>query len=229
MSKLPPLEYGHAEPTRKWYAVDIRAMAIIAISTAAILAMAMVLLESRMSTAVEQAHRIRCSSNLRQIAQAIQLYAFDNQGLFPPDARTLKATQQISFDCFICDSTADTAAKSLDELAVVGHLSYIYAGADFTTHSAPKCIVALDDPANHNLEGGNVLFADGHVEFLNLPTIQHILNELSAGRNPPSTLTPTLSQSAAEKDYQTNWKSRMPQLKTGVWRIPTIQPTTDPQ
>ena len=74
------------------------------------------------------------------------------------------------------------------------------------------------------IASGNVLFADGHVEFLNLPTIQHILNELNTGHNPPSSLTPTLSQAAAEKDYQTNWKPRMPQLKSGVWHIPTTQP-----
>ena len=47
-------------------------------------------------------------------------------------------------------------------------------------------------------------------------------NDLAMGKNPPSAST-TLSDSAAKKDYEKNWKSRMPQLKSGVWMIPTTQ------
>ncbi len=171
-----------------------------------------------------QANQIKCASNLRQIGQGIQLYAQANLGFFPPDLQTLAATQPLGLSVMICPSTSDQTPANIGAISAAGRCSYIYVGANLTSKADPSCILALEDPANHNLEGGNILFADGHVEFFVLPEFQFFLNELNAGRNPPSTQTPALSKAAAEQDYQKNWKSRMPQLKSGVWRIPTTQP-----
>ena len=172
----------------------------------------------------------RCRDRLGMIGQVTWLYAGDHQTSFPPDLQTLArygeslGVDRLLRNAMVCPVSSDSKPHSAASISDPGRCSYIYVGADLSTRSNPKCIVALDDPANHKLEGGNVLFADLHVDYFDLPTIQLILNNLNAGHNPPTTLTPTLSQSAAEKDYQTNWKPRMPQLKSGVWHIPTTQP-----
>ena len=231
MGERPVLDYGRPEPKRRPLRTSWLLKVLGMILAAYVLIGIAVLIVDQL--AMRQIHdrsgQVHCASNLRQIGQAIQLYTPDNQGLFPPDLQTIARTQQIGLECFVCPSSKDSRANDIKELNTPSRCSYVYVDSGFSVHSRPDCIVTLEDPANHNLEGGNVLFADYHVEFLDFPTIQHILNELNAGRNPPSTLTPTLSQAAAEKDYQTNWKPRMPQLKSGVWHIPTTQGSATPK
>ncbi len=226
MDERPVLDYGRPERRNGTNVPLPIALAIIAVATVLLW---VVIGPGGHSHSREKANQIKCASNLRQIGQSMQLYAQDNGGLFPPNLQTLAGTQPIGLDAMVCPSSPDTKPPNTASIGSPSGCSYIYVGADLTSKADPDCILALEDPDNHGLTGGNVLFADGHVEFLDLPAIQLILLQLNAGRNPPASLTPTLSQAAAEQDYQTNWKSRMPQLKSGVWRIPTTQPSTTPQ
>jgi len=100
--------------------------------------------------------------------------------------------------------------------------AYIYVGASMRTSSLPTAICMLEDPANHDMTGGHVLYANGAVAFLPLTQLMPCFNDLSAGRNPPT--SPPVTPSAARDDYRKNWQSRMPLLKTGVWTIPATQP-----
>jgi prepilin-type processing-associated H-X9-DG protein len=173
----------------------------------------------------DRAYQVKCASNMRQIGQAILLYQQDYAGAHPPDLTAVLATQQLSSDVFWCPSSPDTRSPTTQRLAQPGHCSYIYVGSSFA-RSGPDAVLLFEDPANQELEGGNMVFADGHAEWLALPQFMSILQDLSAGINPPSTQPTTLTQSAAEKLYKAQWQSRMPQLKSGVWRIPSTQPTT---
>jgi prepilin-type processing-associated H-X9-DG protein len=216
MSKLPSLDYGRPDATQGRGNPVLLAAIMIAIFLILFSAMRCDCMPAR-----ERANQIKCASILRQMGQYIRQYAQANDGALAPDLQTLLATQQMPVNLLGCPSTDDDPhAKTPNS---IGRCSYMYTGAGLTGKSDPACIVLMDDPANHKLEGGNVLFADGHVEFIPLYEIQRILNELNAGRNPPSTLALTLSKAAAEQDYQKNWKPRMPQLKSGVWHIPTTQ------
>jgi prepilin-type processing-associated H-X9-DG protein len=127
-----------------------------------------------------------------------------------------------------CPSSSDTAAPTTAQSSLPTHRSYVYVGSNLDAKSSPDAVWVLEDPANHDLMGGNILFADGHAEFVNLPQFMSILQNLNAGQNLPSPKPTTLTQSAAEKLYKTQWQSRMPQLKSGVWRISSTQPTTRP-
>jgi prepilin-type processing-associated H-X9-DG protein len=42
-----------------------------------------------------------------------------------------------------------------------------------------------EPPCNHDHGGMNVLYADGHVDFIPMPTAKKIIAELHAGHNPP--------------------------------------------
>ena len=228
MSDPPAIDHGHANlrPTR-----SLPTPIIIGLATVLALIAIVVIRDGMKLVRVHDT----CRDRLGMIGQVIWLYAGDHQTSFPPDLQTLaRYGESIDVDrllrnAMVCPVSSDNKPENAASIANPSRCSYIYIGADLTTRSNPKCVVAVEDPANHWPKGANVLFADGHAEFLDLPTIQLILNNLTTGHNPPATLTPTLSQAAAEQDYQTNWKPRMPQLKTGVWRIPTTQPAAGPK
>ena len=70
--------------------------------------------------------------------------------------------------------------------AAGGHLSYLYNGRGLSTGTATdQTVVAYEPLTNHENDGGNVLFGDGHVEFFNRAALQKILPTTS-----PSTAAP---------------------------------------
>jgi prepilin-type processing-associated H-X9-DG protein len=134
--------------------------------------------------------RLTCASNLRQIGQGVQMYANENHGAFPPDVATLLLTQELTSDAFVCGATNDTRANGPTTQAVAvnltagGHLSYVYTGNGLSPQSPPDAVVASELLSNHR-DGMNVLFADGHVQWLSARQGQTLIAELAAGHNPP--------------------------------------------
>jgi len=224
-----------------------------------IIALLISILLPSLNRAREQANRVKCASNLRQIGQGIQMYANENKGNFPrtyfdnatqpaiiawqaaganqpksfPDTPTgtspvgnnnvtaslflLLKTQDLTSEIFICPSSQgerDTyKGKSVQDVSnfteLPTNLTYSYvvpfptqaardAGfklnytltSDFaiaadinpgktggtppdnvltvTPNSARKDMQNANSN-NHNGDGENVLYADGHVEFQNTP------------------------------------------------------------
>ncbi|HEX2974291.1 MAG TPA: hypothetical protein VHP11_18295 [Tepidisphaeraceae bacterium] len=113
-----------------------------------------------------------------------------------------------------------------------GHCSYIYVGRDLTTTSSPDCVVAFEDPANHVMDGGRVLFADGHVDYVGIG-MANFVSELEQGYNPPRQSTQSVAQLRAM--YDRDWKPKLAAMKSGQWaqklpppRVATTTPTTAP-
>ena len=224
-----------------------------------IIALLISILLPSLNRAREQANRVKCASNLRQIGQGIQMYANENKGNFPrtyfnttvanviadttgaKDANSfdpagknagpvkdnnvtaslflLLKTQDLTSEVFICPSSQgerDTfGGKSVQERSnftdIPLNLTYAYI-APFPTQSArdagfklnytltsdfaiagdinpgitggtptddvksgkiipnaPRKDMQNANTNNHNGDGQNVLYADGHVEFQNTP------------------------------------------------------------
>jgi prepilin-type N-terminal cleavage/methylation domain-containing protein/prepilin-type processing-associated H-X9-DG protein len=223
-----------------------------------IIALLISILLPSLNRAREQANRVKCASNLRQIGQGIQMYANENKGNFPRtyfDTATatviadttgnksaysfekngknapgdvqsnnvtasmflLLKTQDLTSEVFICPSSQgerDTfEGKSVQERSnfteIPLNLTYSYV-APFPTQAArdagfklnytltsdfaiagdinpgkaggnPQDDVVTAKPSssrndmakansnNHNGDGQNILYADGHVEFQNTP------------------------------------------------------------
>ncbi len=233
-----------------------------------IIALLISILLPSLNRARETANRVKCASNLRQIGQAIMLYANENRGTYPRyisnttgtavanynagsndpfatpatpanDVPTalflLLRTQQIGSEVFTCPSSnaekdnfggGTNTALNRATFTAKTNLSYSYAhpypdasaigsGYKLNTSMSPEFAVAADinpgvagsddnvmlpatnSPAsdmkkansnNHNGDGENVLFAEGHVEFVQNPYVgiqkDHIYTRQTTTGNP---------------------------------------------
>ncbi|HEY8667008.1 MAG TPA: H-X9-DG-CTERM domain-containing protein [Tepidisphaeraceae bacterium] len=190
-SKPLPLEYGRPERNNR----EARLVTILTIvSAVALCVIAVKLLISFVGPSIsgtrETAQRINCAANLRQIGQAMRLYANDHEGQYP-DALEGLLEEEIGTALFTCPDTTDTPAAGPTtraigaSLATPGHVSYVYLGKGLTDKCPPATVLLYEPLANHNHAGSNVLFGDGHVNFIPAATMQKILAELAAGQNPP--------------------------------------------
>ena len=157
------------------------------------LAVAAPLLLPRRHTS-EPALRVKCASNLRQIGQAIQMYANENGGTFPPSLDVVLSTQDLTSAVFTCPASNHVPAAGPTTPAVVAnfraaanlHCSYVYIGAGLTNGAAtPKHVLAYEHATNHNRDGMHVLYGDGMVRWLDAKHSAHLMSELPAGHNPP--------------------------------------------
>ena len=137
----------------------------------------------------------RCASNLRQIGQAMLLYANEYGGRYPDRPEDLLFSPDISPEIFICPSsdhvpaTGPSTRAIREAVASGGHFSYVYVARGLTSQEAgPDHVLAHEPRDNHTTErpGINVLFGDGMVEYIEEPQASRLLRELRAGRNPPT-------------------------------------------
>jgi prepilin-type processing-associated H-X9-DG protein len=119
-----------------------------------------------LNRARETANRVKCASNERQIGQAIVLYCNDHGGQYPPDLVTLLKDEPLAPSAFVCPSSNDTPASSASDLMSGGHCSYVYVGLGLTQGAGPTTVVLYERHDAHGGDGVNMLFGDGHVEFM---------------------------------------------------------------
>lgn len=141
---------------------------------------------------IETANRMKCASNLSALGQVMMLYCNENRGQFPDRWEELLRTQQVPTFLMVCPSSSDTDApgdswqERLANLSSGGHCSYVYLAKGMnTTNVSSKTILAYEPLKNHKNQGMNVLFGDGIVVFEDKIQAKKMLDELSAGHNPP--------------------------------------------
>jgi len=111
-----------------------------------------------------QAARITCRSNLKIIGMALLMYSNDHKDKFPADLETLVTKTYIrDKKILICPASKLRS-------------SYIYRGAAITLADIPSLIVVYEKSSNH--EGGrNVLFLDGHAEWVQEERFQELIKK----------------------------------------------------
>lgn len=120
------------------------------------------LLTPAISKAQRQAKRVECMNNLRQIGMALQQYALDNNGAFPPDLTTL--TTVPAGDTYLPDSPTISGGTTPAILVCSadngGYTESLTATMAAATAGTPlvQC-PNLSHPGNTR----NVLYGDGHV------------------------------------------------------------------
>lgn len=136
-----------------------------------------------LNRARETANRVKCAANMRQIGMGILLYSNENRGKYPPDLATILRTQGITIDVFICPSGAaavppEIMAANADAQGawVNDNSAYVYVGQGLTNAAPADRVVLYEKSDNHDEDGMNFLYADGHVEWQTMETAQQLIN-----------------------------------------------------
>jgi len=153
--------YGYANGDQMTTAVGVSALSIS------------VLLPS-LNRARETANRVKSAANLKQIGSGAILYANENKGAAPPDLGKLITDEGLTAREFICPSgdtslpmTISTGTPEQQAAWVNAHSDYVY-----VKPAGPLSAVASDVPLAyeklglHGKDGINILYGDGHVDFL---------------------------------------------------------------
>ncbi len=134
--------------------------------------MASILLPS-LNKARETANRVKCAANLKQIGNGLILYANENKGAAPPDLGTL-VVEDLTAQVFICPS-GNTAPPDIETQSKPDLLTkWINANSDYVyikpagplVNLGADVIVVYEKFEDHDNDGINILYADGHVEFM---------------------------------------------------------------
>jgi prepilin-type processing-associated H-X9-DG protein len=158
-------------------------------------ALVVALLMPSMGRARETANRSKCASCLRQIGQAASIYANEHAGMLPPDLISLYQHTDITQEVFTCSSSAiakadgPTRAQIVTSMLSGNHLSYAWTGGGLTSTAPLDVIIAFDlelhvPRDNATTTGMNVLFADGHVTFVDETAAKAVWAQFVAGVRP---------------------------------------------
>lgn len=141
-----------------------------------------------LNRAREQANRVKSASNLRQMGQAAFLYANANGGKFPADLATMYKQEDLSPSVFINPrtSTVPPPPGDKDSIAqwVEEHSDYVWLGKGKTADTPPDAILGYEK-LDEVTEGANVLFGDGHVEWMPMPQVQREIEKIKPAEPQP--------------------------------------------
>lgn len=112
--------------------------------------------------------RVASAGNLRQIGQALQLYASENKQSLPPDLDTL--VKKVDLGAEALKSPFGPAKEGPD-------YAYIHFANMKMDKLDAQVIVAYDKAALEQGEGTNALYADGHVEWHDVDQFKRVLDE----------------------------------------------------
>ncbi|MCP4267359.1 MAG: type II secretion system protein [Candidatus Brocadiaceae bacterium] len=151
-----------------------------------------------LSRAKESARSTQCASNIRQIGMGLIMYANENGEAFPQDTTTVverpaMRSLNLLFNTYVSDSkifkcpsdatvtnsttagmSISTANDSFDQVECSYGYDYTHTQADdagvaLISDRPPTNPSAIANSPNHNGRGQNVVYIDGHVEFVNSP------------------------------------------------------------
>jgi prepilin-type processing-associated H-X9-DG protein len=124
------------------------------------------LIFSPLSFQAKDGPRSPCKRNLKQIGVALLIYAEDNKGSFP-----LYLEQLLPY--YLSDASV---LQCPHESSAAGPSDYIYLPG-LNVNNRPGKVLAYDKLVNHNGDGRNILFIDGHVEWLNENVFQELMRK----------------------------------------------------
>lgn len=143
-----------------------------------------------LSRARESANQVKCASNMRQIGQGLLIYANGHNGKLPAELGDLLKEGPITVQVFVCPS-GDQAIPPIvlqsprEEQAewVSQSAEYIYLGTGLDNNRIDPKRPILYEKLEHHQRGANVLFGDGHVDFVDRNRLSRIIAPAQPAKN----------------------------------------------
>src|SRR5262249_35082217 len=130
------------------------AQKVVGVTSVGVAGLGVGILVPSLARASETANRVKRASNMRQIGQAILLYANENQGKYPPDLGTLITTQDITWECFACPDTHTKLPKNVNQPGdiakwVTTHSDYVYVGQKLDNNAPANKVILYEGFKDH--------------------------------------------------------------------------------
>ena len=197
-----PLEYGgYSQPDKK--ATSMRWARLIVFGIGLFLAGALfssLLIPATGRQRAQALHAI-CTSNLKNIGLACIIYSNNQKDhSFPDSYEALIKDQELTPELFVCPAGRESPSPSTNPSAISadfargGYCSYIYVGKGMTANSPLTNVLAYERISNHGNKGMNVLYLDGHLQWLDRLAAQKLIAQLQSGPQPGVTTAPALGQ-----------------------------------
>lgn len=178
---------------RPWYKFTIIEVLVVVGIVALLI---WILLPERCASS-ERANRIKCQSNLLQIYKLMESYAKRHGGEFPASLEAILRDESSSFELVVCPSSADEKAVGATREEALANFrkgehncSYVYLGAGKRLGGPADAVLVYEKPVNHELEGSNILYGDGRVEWCDRASAAKLLPGVSFERTPAATRAP---------------------------------------
>lgn len=158
----------------------------------AVLPIQVAVLLPALNRAREQANRVKCAANMKQLGMSMMIYGQANGDKFPDKLEDLALMPSPPVSgAFVCPDDDKTPASGTAAQVAAGigdgrHSTYVYVGRGLAlAEPEGATTVLLYEPLGvHQREGMNVLFVDGHVEWLSADQAQTILDQAAKGGKP---------------------------------------------
>jgi prepilin-type processing-associated H-X9-DG protein len=144
---------------------------------------------------------VPCAQNLSHVGLGLFEYAQANGGNLPRRLEDLVISGTLDANRLLCVESNDTPAKGTTpagftaEYRLPGHVSFIYLGSGKkATDFSGSDILAYEPPAYHGGTGANVLYGDGHVNFVSTGELNQALAPALSATHPTTTVTTQITQ-----------------------------------
>ena len=133
------------------------------VSLVAVVIVVLALCVSSLSTKWDRDRRVSCVGNLTHINLGIKMYAADHGNVYPQKLVDLGRYLTYTPKLFVCPASGNRPGdfETVDQWTEYQYVSGLHESLPSDT------VVACCPPQNHDGDGGNILFRDGHIEWFN--------------------------------------------------------------